>query len=274
MIADAAGAPLAQALTDAATRSDGLSVKVASPFACTEVAGAAPTATCANWQDEWQRIVADFDPDVVAFAVYDWDAADIARLSGGPDVTDQRAWTEGTLRAGFDLLAARGAPIVWTPGQFAFDDVAELTTNAFFGAMAQIVADRPDLRRHDFADDVAPVLADLRSYRRRAAGDVPRVMVVGDSSSRTVGYGLEHWAAETGAAVVWSAGAGGCGLADDGSVVVTGREAPVPELCRTVQPSFDASDRRIRSGSGHRAVDDLRPPAAPARRVVRHPRAR
>ena len=41
-----------------------------------------------------------------------------------------------------------------------------------------------------------------------------------------------------GCRVVWSAGTGGCGLADDGTVMVTGREVPVAQPCRTVQPSF------------------------------------
>ena len=46
---------------------------------------------------------------------------------------------------------------------------------------------------------------DLALYRRRGPDDAPRLLVVGDSVSRTIGYGLERWGTETGAAVVWSA---------------------------------------------------------------------
>ena len=61
------------------------------------------------------------------------------------------------------MLTASGASIVWTPTGYAFGDVTNLATNPFFGAMAQLVQDRSDLRRRDAEADVAPVLADLRA---------------------------------------------------------------------------------------------------------------
>lgn len=39
--------------------------------------------------------------------------------------------------------------------------------------------------------------------------------------------------------MVWSAGTGGCGLADDGEVVDSGRKRPVEARCRAVQPGFE-----------------------------------
>ena len=88
---------------------------------------------------------------------------------------------------------------------------------------------------------------------RRAAGPAPArepepaaVLVVGDSSSRTFGYGLERWASSTDRALVWSVGTGGCGIANDGHVVEAGREIPVPDRCRAVQAGWRSRIERFR----------------------------
>ncbi len=47
---------------------------------------------------------------------------------------------------------------------------------------------------------------------------LPKVLVVGDSVSFSMGRGLERWAADTGSAVVWNTAAKGCGILDEGKV--------------------------------------------------------
>jgi hypothetical protein len=85
------------------------------------------------------------------------------------------------------------------------------------------------------------ILQGLELYRRTDAGQVPKVMVVGDSAARTLGYGLERWAADTGEAVVWTTATLGCGIADEGVVVdafTRADEAPVSEPCLHIREGW------------------------------------
>jgi peptidoglycan/LPS O-acetylase OafA/YrhL len=244
VIADELGAPLARDLEELAGRTDDLAVTVTAPFACDDrPAGDPPpegpppdnqAAACANWLEEWPRMVAETDPDAVLFQVTAWDADDIAARSGADDLDAQVEWTAAALSTGFDLLSANGAPIVW--GQTGLDIEAALgrARDPYYRAITRLTASRSDLRRIEFiSTDPVDVRDDLAFFQRRDPGDAPRVLVVGDSTSRTFGYGFERWATDTGAAVVWSAGQEGCGLVTDGLVhEVTGQEAPVADECR------------------------------------------
>ena len=60
----------------------------------------------------------------------------------------------------------------------------------------------------------------VRAAARRAVvnpGEVPRILVVGDSAALTLGDGLSRWATDTGRAQVWDAGSLGCAIARGGT---------------------------------------------------------
>jgi hypothetical protein len=76
-------------------------------------------------------------------------------------------------------------------------------------------ADLVDLQQRD--ENVDALLGDAETYRRHRTGDLTRVLIVGDSTAKTLGYGLERWASGH-SAVVWNAAAEGCGIARDGSI--------------------------------------------------------
>jgi hypothetical protein len=157
--------------------------------------------------------------------------------------------------------------------------VAEISGGPFFQAARSLTTARPDFRRLlSPATDPAGALADLRPYAGLPDDDTPRVLVVGDSTARTLGYGLERWASDTGAAVVWSAGTEGCGIVADGVVRdSSGRDQPVPASCRDVAEDwrtqlaefdpdlvvvsslvFDLQARRLDSWPGFLAPGDRR----------------
>jgi len=235
VVSDAAGAPVGPALRDLATGDDELRVTLAAPFSCAGVTRDAPTV-CTNWRNEWPRLVDRVDPDVVLFQVTRWPAAELARLSGSETDRAERAWAAAALDAGFDMLSAKGATIVWNQDPVA--DVAEAVrreTDPFYTVMLRLTSGRSDTqRRSTNGQDLGPLVEDLTLYQR-SVDDRPLVMVVGDSTARTVSYGLERWAAQGSEATVWSAATEGCGLADEGQVQdASGREVRPPGQCRRV----------------------------------------
>src|SRR5690606_30201367 len=58
-----------------------------------------------------------------------------------------------------------------------------------------------------------------------------KIMVVGDSVSRSLGEGLESWAADHGNVAVWNTGSNGCGIARGGELLDILGEVPDPEIC-------------------------------------------
>jgi len=76
-----------------------------------------PGAGCENWDEEWPRIVDEFDPDVVFVMYTIWEVfprqlpgEDDYSLPGDPDLD---AWQLSEYQAATDVLAARGAPVNW-----------------------------------------------------------------------------------------------------------------------------------------------------------------
>lgn len=242
VITDRDATALGLALEERADEVDDLRVTVLAPFECSSLDTAEPTA-CEGWREEWPRVVAEADPDVVLFHVTRWPEAEIEALSGSPDLAARIDWTASVLGAGFDLLTSRGATVVWSQDPVDMTDGLRRTSEAFYPAMQRLTSDRVDARRREvIGRDLDPLLADLVRHRRTdTAGDVLRVMVVGDSTARTIGYGLERWADQNGTALVWSRAVEGCGIADEGLVrSVAGREVPVGAECAAVTERWAA----------------------------------
>ncbi|QGG95357.1 acyltransferase family protein [Actinomarinicola tropica] len=102
-----------------------------------------------------------------------------------------------------------------------------------------------------------------------------RLLVVGDSVSRSLGFGLDAWAAETGAFVVWNTGTPGCGIVRSVEVRSVGGAGATPEGCtswptlyadriETFRPdlvvvlvgAWDAGDHRLEPGDEWRWAGD------------------
>jgi len=236
VVADAEGQPFVHELEDYDGQSPDLTVAVAPLFSCAGIDRAAGETACSNWATEWPDLVADFEPDVVLFHVTDWPREEVAALAGTDDLAAMTSFVREALEAGFDLLAADGATVVWSQELPSFGRVAGIRGGPFFRAALGVTSSRADARRlHAPVDAAASTVDELQLYAPRQQDDVPRVLVVGDSTARTFGYGFERWAAREGAAVVWSAGIEGCGLIEEGVVRdSTSREVPVGLECQDV----------------------------------------
>jgi peptidoglycan/LPS O-acetylase OafA/YrhL len=237
VIADEAGMPFAGQLEQLAA-ADGSDLEVSVlPFSCGGPAPADAGPICADWAARWPAAVAEAQPEIVLFDVTDWSRDELATLAGSDDLDATTAFARQALDAGFDLLTEGGALVVWTSSQPG--DISAALRNRdgpFFRAAQALTSARIDARRaHHLAVDPEVTVSELRLLRPRGGGDAPRVLVVGDSTARTLGYGLERWAADTGEATVWSAGIEGCGLVAEGEVQdQSGRPIDVPIECRSV----------------------------------------
>jgi lysophospholipase L1-like esterase len=58
-----------------------------------------------------------------------------------------------------------------------------------------------------------------------------KIMIVGDSVSRSLGSGLEDWASDYGDVAVWSTGTNGCGIARGGELIAALGEKPETTNC-------------------------------------------
>ena len=201
-------------------------------FPC-ESAGAGTTdGVCDGWEATWSDAVTAFDPDVVLFHVTGFD------ISAFPDVValgnrhDQAQWIASRLTPGFDLLTSRGARVVWARATLPADQaILRRSSNPFWLAMHELATTQPDVREVS-STGTPTLLRDLRTFRRPSATDQTRVLVLGDSVSKTIGYGLEQWGADTGQLLVWSAGTEGCGLVADGWISDrSGREVRPDDAC-------------------------------------------
>jgi hypothetical protein len=178
------------------------------------------------------------DPDVVVVQVTQWNPKAIRTLAPATIPAVQQQSLQASLVAGLNLLRTRGAPIVWSPDQLDARTLGVLE-NPFYGAMDELTGSSTLLRSEGTGKDPSQLVDQLRAVRRRSSGELTRVLVVGDSVSRTLGYGLEHWAESTDSAVVWSVGTGACGIADQGNVVsADGRVVPELRRCHEVQQGW------------------------------------
>ena len=240
VITDQVGRPIADRLEEIAAGDESLVVAAVGSFDCGPVVGDGGTSTCSRWSESWPSLVDAHDPDVVFLYTDTREAAGlegIADASGTPLVD--------LIGTGVDLLTVNGATVVWgsePEGLLA----AEGGRAPFRAAMESLLHNRSDLRATDYLPEVpanpddaylarvsGTVVESLNTYRRAPDRDVPRVMIVGDSQARSVGYGLELLESDTGEAVVWNLAAAGCGLAVEGDVrdAVTGAVMQADEAC-------------------------------------------
>ena len=248
LIGGAASDDVFAGLEDRAAGDDVLSVVRAEPFGCDGELVEVPSGeTCANWAEEWPRLVAEHDPDAVLLHLGDWEDRRPEALVGlEPAAEVERA--AAILGAGLDLLGARGAPTIWARPGAGTDELLARSQRLLHQTMPSLRLERDDLfevavgRIPDPAvvgvaeyvhRSVDAVLGDLALYQRSDRADLPRVLVVGDSQALSLGYGLERWGAENGTAWVWNAAVPGCGFADDGLIDFFGLN-PVSESCRAV----------------------------------------
>ncbi len=290
VLTDEVGAPLAARLGEVAERDESLDVVQGGSFTCDALVGASPDRTCARWQREWPALIERHDPDAVFLFVDDWPADDLQRLAGagGDPLPDLAVEVVGN---GLDLLTADGAKVLWGTNPEGILD-GERGELPFHVAMTSLLQSRSDLRRTEYiaavpaepdeaylAQTTEVVLDGIRAHRRGPTGDVPRVMVVGDSQAKSIGYGLERLVAEDGSASVWNLATPGCGIANDGEVRDLATDAVVrpdpscaeaveawgdsverfdPDLVLVLTSVRDVADRRLDGSDGFGAVGDDR----------------
>lgn len=226
VITDAAGEPIARRLDELAATDESFTVVGVGSFDCGHPAGDRGSSTCSAWSATWPSLVDAHDPDVV-FLYTDTRAAarlvNVAEASGTP--------LAELVGSGLDLLTANGARVVWGSEPELLMARAEDRRQVLRVAMESLLHSRQDLRATGYLPEVpatpddgylervsATVLEGLHAYRRAPDRDVPRVMIVGDSQARSVGYGLELLESDTGGAVVWNLATPGCGIAVGGVV--------------------------------------------------------
>ena len=93
-------------------------------------------------------------------------------------------------------------------------------------------------RSQYLAQSAKALLDDASLYQRRARAACPRIMVVGDSQSESLGYGLERWTAEHHRALVWNRGAEGCGVVVAGEIHTFGSSGSGLQRCRAASDAW------------------------------------
>ena len=76
----------------------------------------APATDCADWAVKWPQTISTFDPDVVVVQYSVWEAESRKLPSGKlarPGNPDIDRWQLAEYQAAADVLAARGAPVLW-----------------------------------------------------------------------------------------------------------------------------------------------------------------
>lgn len=227
-------------------------------LACTGgVADTDSGPTCAAWSTDWSSAVTD-DPDAVVFFADDWVGDALADLGPSIGSADDTAAATTLLSNGFDLLTDSGAPLVFVSSGATFQEIFARSLNPLQQAMAELAPARDDVFAvlagampdpgvvdgDDFIGASAQTLLDSAVLYQRAdrEGDA-RVLVVGDSQARSLGFGLERWGADN-STWVWNVAVNGCGLADEGQVFGSGEAKPVREECREV---IDGLRRQVAS---------------------------
>ena len=236
VIHDERGGDVASRL--AAVTADDVTVEVASPFHCDAVATGDAGPVCGNWQQEWGAMIDSFDPDIVLFHVTDFPIPDAAQGIKGFDA--RKAWIASQLEAGFQILTSRGARVAWGVATLPTGEaVLRRSRNPFWAAMNDVAVADPNVRSLRGTSWYDGILDDLRAFQRPSDDNRTRVMVVGDSVSRTIGYGLERWAARRDRYLVWSAGTEGCGLVAEGHLADrSGREIDTNRKCQVAAASW------------------------------------
>jgi peptidoglycan/LPS O-acetylase OafA/YrhL len=246
VIPQSSDSPTMKSLLAYAAKNRDVELTVAPPLTCSGVTRVNGAELCTNWLEDWPSLIKRVDPDVVLFQVTQWNTNATQKLAPAKSPTVQQQMLQASLSAGFNLLRARGAPIMWSPDQLDARTLLVAGPGPFYEAMDTLTVSSTVLRSEDTSTDPAPLVDQLRAVRRRSSGQLTRVLVVGDSVSRSLGYGLEQWATATNSAVVLSIGAGGCGIADDGNVIDNGRATPTPARCRQVEQGWDSQVQQFK----------------------------
>lgn len=224
VIADDAG----RSLMDDFETLAGVNVVEVLAFAC---GAESAEFACDEWA-QWRRAIEAHDPDAVVVHVTDWPREDLEERVGEADLAMQRAWTGATMKSGIDVLTAQGARVLWARSPMDMAFALGQDRNPFLLGMLDATAARSIVTRLGTVGDPAGLEEILANTPRSTDGTLPRILVVGDSVSRTTGYGLEQWATSSGMATVWSAGLEGCGVLETGFIIdASGREVSTPEAC-------------------------------------------
>jgi peptidoglycan/LPS O-acetylase OafA/YrhL len=231
VVADAAAGPVVDHLVAVGEHEEDVEVVDGGTFACTSIEHTDGAWRCPEWEERWGSLIDEHDPDSVVLFVEDWATTDLESLvasAGGADEPLEEV-AQQVLAGGFDHLTGAGAPITWAVGAAPVSQLETRPSLPFHRAMNRLLLQRSDLVQSPFLplrrravdeaylDQVSTtLLGALEVNRRRSDDGVTRVMVVGDSSAKSVGFGLERDAAEEGYALVWNVAAAGCGIVQDG----------------------------------------------------------
>ena len=261
VIPDRADDPVIQGLQQLVHGDRAVRLTMASPFACDGgVVATAHGRTCANWAREWPALISRHNPDAVLLYADNWAGEPLGRL-GGSSPAGQTDAAAALLAPAFDLLTARGAPVVWSTSGMGFAAALRLALHPFNQAMGRLKAQRSDIEeviggRLPDPSTVTPqqyvsvsataLLQDTSLYQRDASHSLPRVLIVGDSQALSLGYGLDRWTAQNKRALVWNHGIEGCGLAVDGEIRSFGSTGSGMDRCRAAVQAWPSQLKAFR----------------------------
>ena len=248
VVADVGAGPITDHLVAQGQAEDDLEVVDGGTLTCSRLERGPEGWACPEWADRWGSLVEEHDPDAVLLLVDDWDTDELAALVADAGGSDEPldVVAEQVLDEGFHHLSGQGAPITWALSRAPLDQVQVRAALPFHQAMERLLQQRTDLSasewlplRRDpmgepYLEQVSSTVLDaLAATRRRSDDGLFRVMVVGDSGARSVGFGLVRLAAEGDEALVWNIAVAGCGIAQEGVSrdVFDGAELPPGPAC-------------------------------------------
>ncbi len=223
-----------------------------SVFSCdggwVEVGG---SPTCANWASEWPALIAEHDPDSIVLFVDGWAGDDISKFAI-EGAGSKRAIGTALLSTGFDILTSQGASISPIGSGQTFRVAFGRALSTYYKSLADLgirpdvnlaldgaMPDPTEVDAAEYINASAETLLELAAlYQRADRADASRVLIIGDSQARSLGFGFERWGADHGI-WVWNVATNGCGLADQGYLYDSGDEIPIPPQCVAAVASLE-----------------------------------